>query len=316
MSIRNKNLTQSCNPKRKSSLTLSFKLHLFTSYFLLLIFYFSAHSVGAEISSEHFDPTDFLASRPDNNKRELNPPQADYTLNDVKSPTTRLGRQLWRAEISAYEGEKDSKSKNELQQLIKQISSVELEPQDKTPEPFIVVEPAQKTKPDKTSSATKVQEKPEKKKDEADSIIPAKPTLSKAEGAETTSTQTLQALDNVLQHPEQLEEPFELAEVLFRSGYLKQAAKCYKEALRRIGKDEVDSPGNKAWILFQTANCLRNDAPAEAMEFYRQIITKYPDSPWVGPAKTRSKLIDWYQQNKPRMLIDENQQRKVANSGL
>jgi TolA-binding protein len=131
-----------------------------------------------------------------------------------------------------------------------------------------------------------------------------------------------------LQHPERLNKPFELGELLFLSGHLKDAAICYQEALSRSSPDKADpnqkpqqdakvpdvglktsllSIQSRAWILFQIGNCLRNDDPPTAMKMYKQLIAEYPDSPWVDLAKARSTLIDWYQKDNPRGLIAEDQ---------
>ena len=64
---------------------------------------------------------------------------------------------------------------------------------------------------------------------------------------------------------------------------------------------------NRAWILFQIGNCLKDDDLAKAQEMYRQLITECPGSPWAEPAKAREKLIDWYLKEKPRTLIAESQ---------
>ena len=321
MKMKNKDLTQSYDSKRKSSLTLSFEFCFFTFYFLLFTFYFPASAAGAEISLEQLDPINLLVSRQnqqetrigtnvtanfaaqDDGQKHSQLPQSGLLIS--KAPDTLLGRQLWQARISTSKGQKDNKSRNELQQIIKQIHSVEFKPQAQTPEAFIVVEPVQKTEPNENLSDIEATAKSEEKKVEpgtreagADNLIPTK--------AGTISDQTLQMLDNLSQHPEQLENPFELAEVLFHSGHLKQAEKCYRQALSRSSRDETDSPGTRAWILFQIGNCLRNDDPAAAMETYRQLIAEHPNSLWVDLAKARSSLINWYQQNKPRMLIDEN----------
>jgi len=149
-------------------------------------------------------------------------------------------------------------------------------------------------------------------------------------------------LKSLLQHPERLRNPFELGEILFLSGHLKDAAICYQEALSRSSPDKADptqkpqqslglltedvkvpdvvlgprlaetktgmfSIRNRAWILFQIGNCLRDDELPTAMKMYRQLIAEYPDSPWADLAKARSKLIDWYQKDNPRALIAENQ---------
>jgi TolA-binding protein len=117
------------------------------------------------------------------------------------------------------------------------------------------------------------------------------------------ASQTLQMLENLLQHPDQTDNPFELAEVLFLSGHLKEASVFYREALNRERPDQPDPTEDRPWILFQIGNCLRHEDMPTAMKMYKQLITEYPDSPWTDLAKARHKLINWYRKDKPRTLI-------------
>jgi TolA-binding protein len=96
-----------------------------------------------------------------------------------------------------------------------------------------------------------------------------------------------------------------LAEILFNSNHLKEAAKCYQQALDRITANETDRFADKEWLLFQIGNCLRNTDRQAAMQIYSQLIAEYPDSPWVDLANAKSKLIDWYLKDKPDALIKE-----------
>ena len=346
MKMKNKGLEQSYDSKLKGFLTLSFKLCFCFFGFSFLAVCLSASLVGAEISSEQLDPVNLLVSHLAPGSQDVNTPNIPRTPsasfrvweppNQVaklqrkqqeqsqtssiaavnlaaridkklpqssllisESPNTHLGRQLWQARISVPKGEKDNKNKSELQRIIEQIRSVEFEPEDKAPEPLIAFEPTQKTEPNETLSDTEVPEKSEEKKIE--------PKLEAPLPYEPVTDETLQMLENLLQHPEQLKTPFELGEVLFRSGHLKEAGMCYQQALNRKNLDEINSPQNRAWILFQIGNCLRNDDPPTAMEMYRQLIIEYPNSLWTDLAKARSKLVNWYQQDTPRTLIDEKQ---------
>jgi hypothetical protein len=236
----------------------------------------------------------------------------------AQSSNNQPAHQLWQARISISKAEKDE-SKNELQRIIEQIRSVEFEPQEKVTKPVIVVEPIPITEPNEIPSTIETPQEKEVKK--------IKPKLP----YEPVTDQTLQILKGLLQHPERLRNPFELGEILFLSGHLKEAAVCYLEALSRsstsagdkadpnqkpqqdakipdvVVKTGMFSIRNTAWILFQIGNCLRDDDLPTAVKMYTQLITEYPDSPWVDLAKARSKLIDWYLKDNPRVLIAENQ---------
>ncbi|GAF86608.1 unnamed protein product, partial [marine sediment metagenome] len=129
---------------------------------------------------------------------------------------------------------------------------------------------------------------------------------------EPVADQTLQALEKLSQHPDQIDNPLELAEVLFLSGYLKRAAVFYQEALNRHSADEAgpvqQAPAlresrNRAWILFQIGNCLRDEDRPTAAKMYRQLIVEYPDSLWTDLAKGQDQLISWYQKDQPQTLL-------------
>lgn len=206
-----------------------------------------------------------------------------------------LGRQLWRAGISVYEGKKDDKRKDELKRLIDLVRSIEFKP-PKKPEPVINIGPVETTiEPNQTTSDVVVIEGPSNKTIE--SKLPYQPVTDR----------TLQIIGNVAQDPNQLENPFELGEVLYFSGRLKEAAVFYQEALKRTDPDKPGLVRDRAWILFQIGNCLKNDDMTKAQNCYRRLIAEYPNSPWAEPAKAREKLIDWFLKVKPRTLIAEPQ---------
>lgn len=211
----------------------------------------------------------------------------------AKSPKTDLSRQLWQARISIDGDTKHSESKKELRQIIREISSVQFEPRQQGPEPLIVVELTRKTDPNETASDKGMPEE-----DESGKIEHKLPYRR-------VSDKTLQVLKTLSEHPEQLHNPLELGEILFSSHCLKEAAKCYQEAINRMTAGEAGQARDGAWMLFQTGNCLREDDPVKAIQMYEQLIAQYPDSPWVSLAKAKSELVDWYLKDTPNKLIDE-----------
>jgi hypothetical protein len=224
------------------------------------------------------------------------------------SPTANLGHQLWQARISNPEDRNLGKSENELCQIIEKIRSVKFEPQDKSAEALIVTEPVPKTEPDETLSDSDVLQEPEPKKAETELQSPFNIKLQgeKQLLARQIAEQTLEIFEQLSQRPQQLKRPFELAEVLFHNGSLKEAAKCYQEALNRMAVNESDCREERAWVLFQIGNCLLNTDQLAAIEMCRQLIAEHPDSPWADLAEARNKLVNWYQQDKPRELIAES----------
>ncbi len=313
--------------------THSYNLSLLLCFvlFLFLVFCLSVSVVGVEISAEQFDPMDFLTDylvKTSQNDNEPNVPmqtaksrqnqqeqqsqtgevvpanfgaQVDKGLPQDglisrANPDNRFARQLWRAGIAILHDQEDKTGRDELQQIIGQIRSVQFKVPSKPPEPVVVVEPAPAAEPNEIPSDTEAPEELQAK--EAESKLPYEPV----------SDETLQAIEDLLKHPDQLGNPFELGEVLFLSGRLKQAEVFYRQALGRSGADDSGSAQDRDWILFQIANCLREDNPPEALKLYRQLIAEYPDSPWTELAKAQEKLIDWYQKDKPWTLIAEDQQ--------
>ena len=117
--------------------------------------------------------------------------------------------------------------------------------------------------------------------------------------------QTLKRLKDLLQHPDKLNDPLELGELLFASGKTKDAVPFYQEALRRIDPNSVSSYRDRAWILFQMGNCLRTQEPFSAVEIYKQLLIECSNSPWADIAKAQKELIEWRLKEKPQDLITE-----------
>jgi len=237
-----------------------------------------------------------FASQVDQKLLETNPPVADSN--------NSLGRQLQQARITASVGN-DKKNKSELQKIIEQIRAVEFESQNKQSEPLVVTQSVPSPELNENLPATETAAEPNDKQAKSESQTPAAENQIPLPYKPIT-TMTLQAVSEVSQHPEQLSSPFEMAEILFRSGNLKEAAVFYQQALNKTNPKDAASASNRAWILFQIGNCLRNDDPQNAMKTYRQLITEYPSSPWTEIAKARDKLIDWYQKDDPKTVIKEN----------
>ena len=122
------------------------------------------------------------------------------------------------------------------------------------------------------------------------------------------SEETLLIFKEMAQQPEKLDNAFELAELLFSQACLEEAAKCYKQALVRLMKKPNVNDSEKAWLLFQIGNCLHKENPTEALKTYRQLIEEHPGSQWNRLAIIKSKLIDWYLQDKPYTLISKKDQ--------
>jgi len=232
-----------------------------------------------------------IASANSATERVLQSPQNGGAISEV--PDGTLARQLRQAEISAAKARKESESKKRLKQIIEQVRAVEFTSQAQPAEPPIA--PEQMPTPEPNSAPSDAQA-PEKD---------VEPVNEPKLPYEPVAEQTLEMLRNLSQKPEQLENPLELAEILFLSGNLNDAAMLYQEALKRQDPNDAAVSRDRAWILFQTGNCLRNDDMSAAAKMYRRLQTEYPTSPWAELAKARSKLIDWYLKDEPEKLVAE-----------
>jgi hypothetical protein len=314
MKVKTKNVKPNPNIEHRVSLN-AFRILCFS----FVSFCFLTSPACAQTRSQHLGLTDFLIpylaqasqdtkirttgqGKPQtsgietvNLDDEVNQKLPQISTATPGDPTGDPKRQLWRARISVHEGKEDNKRKNELKRLIELVGSIEFKP-PKQPEPVINIGPVTtKVEPNQTPPDIVVIEESSNK------TIEYKPLY------EPVTDRTLQMLGKVAQDPNQLGNPFELGEVLYFSGLLKEAAVFYQEALNRTDPDKSGLDRNRAWILFQIGNCLKNYDTTKAQNCYRRLIAQYPGSPWVEPAKAREKLIDWYLKEKPRTLIAESQ---------
>ena len=318
------------------------------TYILFSVICLSTYTCGTETSPEQLDPTNLLpypsmASQDTSPPVQMHPaataitsweqlqsgpasdgvvsaaPTADVNqksprfLNSTVVSGSTFINNLWEDRITAPENENDKKTKNELQRMIEQIRSFKFEPQKQTSEHPITAQSAPAAGTENASPDANTQGKaPAATVHQHDESIEKEIKALLPNG--TLTEKTLDVLKNLTQHPEQAEHPFELAEVLFTSGRLKEAGIFYHEALKRSSPDKesaVQAPPcnaqNRAWMLFQAGNCLRDydDLPSAA-KLYEQLITEYPDSPWTDFAKTECQLINWYQKDNPHKLIAES----------
>jgi hypothetical protein len=98
-------------------------------------------------------------------------------------------------------------------------------------------------------------------------------------------------------------DPFRMAEILFSSGHAKEAALFYQKALARLDAQDKKAAPRRQWILLQLGRCWREDQPAQARQMFSQLISEYPDSPWLAVARTWQGLTDWYLTEQPRQFI-------------
>ncbi len=233
------------------------------------------------------------------------PNDQDNDLLLAKMPTTTTERQLWQARMKSTDDSQSSQNKDDMKALMQQISAIkfkEIEPAaEPQPEPDVQELPEEVIEPVVTMEPV-VQQEP----NEVVTQTSAKTVqTAKKQSKSQISEQTLEIFRELLQQPEQLKNPYELADVLFRSNCPKEAAICYQVAFDRLTSDDEDPYHDKAWILFQLGNCLEDDDPMAALEKYRTLVADYPECPWVDVARAKSRIIDWHLKDNPTALIEE-----------
>jgi TolA-binding protein len=275
--MKNSNTKYNYDSQLKSSATSSFKLYFYIAFTFLSLRLLTSLTGSAYANSAA------------DNSRKL----SQSSVITSRDPKNVSGLELLRAETTIAQSENDTKSRDQLKQIIEQIRSVEFGLQKQAPAPVIVPEKAPAIEPNKTVTDMPVQ------KEKVKQAIESKPQYG------PISEKTLQMLKTLAQDPEKLANPLELGEILFVSGNLKEAAIFYSESLKRKDPNDVSLSLDRAWVLFQTGNCLRNDDLPAAAKAYQQLITEYPNSPWADMAKARSNLIAWYLKDEPVKLIAE-----------
>ncbi len=276
--MKNSNTKYNYDSQLKSSTSLSFKLYFYIACFTFLSFRLLTSLTGTA-----------YANSAAGDGRKL----SQSSVITSRDPKNISGLELLRAEISIAKGQNDTKSMDQLKQIIEQIRSVEFGSQKQAPQPVVIPEKAPAIEPNETVSEIPVQK--EEVKQEAKPKLPYEPITD----------ETLQMLINLAQDPEKLDNPLELGEIVFVSGNVKEASMFYSEALKRKDPNDVSVSLDRAWILFQIGNSLRNDDLPAAAKMYQQLLTEYPNSPWADLAKARSNLIAWYLKNEPVKLIAE-----------
>jgi tetratricopeptide (TPR) repeat protein len=202
-------------------------------------------------------------------------------------------QQLYKEEITPPQGQKEPQNKTELMQLISQIRSIKFSYDDYIPDSNAVKKDKPAVDPNaKTSGASQ----------QKTTAVPKAEVIATGTSG-SISGQTLYKLTELLKEQQKFNNPAQLAEVLYFDGKPQQAAILYQEALRLTMPDDASQAANRAWYLFQAANCLRASDMAEASKLFEQLIKEYPDSPWTASAKVQNKINLWYQQDEPGKLI-------------
>lgn len=237
---------------------------------------------------------------------EYSSPDADYAVTGLLSRTDAdadgvdanlpwgsvLTRRLWQNRMEAPDPNEDAESRAALTSLIHQVRSVRFEDED--------ADPAFSVSEDETSATQAAP--PSRMPQPARTELTTTASASARPNMESTPT-TLDELDPVLGDPNQIENPLEMAELLFLSGRQSEATVFYEKALAQTAPNDSSDEGDRAWILFQLGNCLRQTDMSRARDMYMKLVSEYPASPWTELAKAHGRLITWYQNARPQQLM-------------
>jgi hypothetical protein len=206
---------------------------------------------------------------------------------------TPLALGLWSSRVSAPDPGDDAETSLALKRLIRQLHSVTFNDKNQAQPSAPPVETAPSVQPPVPTVAS------------AENTEPARPESAVAaapEAAPTLSAKAQKTLENLRQNPSRVRDPLGVAELLFLSGRAADAAPFYAEALRRTGAGAA-SGDDRAWILFQLGNCLRETDAPKAQEAYMKLIAEFPNSPWTEMARAGGRLLTWYQSARPDRLL-------------
>ena len=216
-----------------------------------------------------------------------------------QDPNSQVVQGLRLAGIKSSREKDEQRSRTQLKEMIEQLRSIKLSLDNQVSRPIVVPQQTQEQEPNEVPKSDVYPQKTEKSEESRENVE------SQASSGQIDN-KTLQMLQDLMQNPEELSNPFELAEVLFLSGRLREAAVSYQEALHRIDAKDISMAETRAWILFQIGNSFKsNDMPA-AGKVYGQLIAEYPNSSWAELAQAQANLIDWLQRDKPEELIADN----------
>jgi hypothetical protein len=245
---------------------------------------------------------------------EYSSPNADYAVTSQLSRTASeadsmdvdvnvpwgggLTRRLWENRMAAPDPNEDVEDRAALNDLIRRIRSVRFE--DETSEPAFTA-PTEPTTPTQVASITGPAQKPQV----ARAAPMPTPTSSSnpTEPPASLTPETLEKLSTALKDPNEVHDPLEMAELLFLSGRQIEATVFYEKALARTQPNDPATESDRAWILFQLGNCLRQTDMARARDMYMKLVSEYPGSPWTELAKAHGRLITWYQNARPEQLM-------------
>ncbi len=89
--------------------------------------------------------------------------------------------------------------------------------------------------------------------------------------------------------PQDVADPASIGDMFFNAGQLAAAEVLYELAIKK--GDAAD----KAWLVFQLANCKSQNDLAAAAAVYDRVSREFPNSTWAPVAAGKAKLMLWLQ---------------------
>jgi tetratricopeptide (TPR) repeat protein len=123
------------------------------------------------------------------------------------------------------------------------------------------------------------------------------------QSAGKTTTAMPDRIAAMLAEPEKIVDPLGVGDALYAAKKYSAAAGFYQVAVDRAAAQK--QPLNKAWALFQLANSLRFDDPANAVAAYEQLISEFPNSIWTPAAAAEKTIALWSIKNKPAQMMEK-----------
>jgi hypothetical protein len=241
------------------------------------------------------------APLPHNDRVSQAPNQPRHTPGRFPS-SAGLTQRLWESRVSAPDPNQDADAREELKDLIQKVRSLKFESNEVTPAFSSPIEP--KPRAASTPAAPIAEAGPGMTAQRTPVTTPS------AELSGSLRPATLEKLSGVLHDPaNRVRDPLEMAELLFLSGHSIEAATFYERALALTASGDPAASEDRAWILFQLGNCLRETDMTRARDMYLKLVAEYPDSPWTELAAAHGRLITWYLTAKPQQLTSSGQSR-------
>ncbi|MFP4054997.1 MAG: tetratricopeptide repeat protein [Phycisphaerae bacterium] len=100
--------------------------------------------------------------------------------------------------------------------------------------------------------------------------------------------------------------PILLADALYLGGHWKAAASFYREVVDNKKKFEAT---DRAWALYQIANCQRRYDPSESKATYKRLVSEFASSPWVESGQVQQRLVTWKLSAKPEAMVKDNRRQ-------